>query len=69
MEGETLACGTGAVAGALIAASLGLVASPAAVLTKGGEKLIVSFLQDGARFTGIFLEGAATVICEGTLYL
>ncbi len=69
VEGETLACGTGAVAGALIASSLGLVSSPVEVLTRGGEKLIVSFRQEGGAFSEIFLEGAATVICEGSLFL
>ncbi len=69
VEAETLACGTGAVAGALIAASLGLVASPVEVSTHGGELLIVSFRQEAGAFSDIFLEGAASVICEGMLYV
>ena len=69
VEGETLACGTGAVASALVAASLGRVASPVEVVTKGGETLTISFAQDGESFNDIHLEGEAQVICEGTLYI
>ncbi len=69
VEGETLACGTGAVAAALIAASLGKAASPVTVTTRGGDKLVVTFHQDGEHFTDLHLEGEAQVACEGTLYL
>jgi len=68
VEGETLACGTGAVAAALIAASLGKAKSPVAVTTRGGDKLIVSFLRDGDEFHDLYLEGEARVVCEGSLY-
>ncbi len=69
VEGETLACGTGSVAAALVAGSLGLASSPVEVLTRGGEKLTVSFEQMKEGFTGIQLEGAAGIICEGMLYI
>lgn len=69
VEGETLACGTGSVAAALIAGSLGAVSSPVEVLTWGGEKLIVSFEREAETFNTIHLEGEARVICEGMLYL
>jgi len=69
VEGETLACGTGAVAAALIAASLDKVASPVTVTTRGGDRLIVSFTRNGDAFADLHLEGAAEVACEGTLYL
>jgi diaminopimelate epimerase len=69
VEGETLACGTGAVAGALIAERLGLVSAPVEVTTRSGEKLIVSFESDGGTFHNLRLEGNAEVICEGNLYL
>jgi diaminopimelate epimerase len=69
VEGETLACGTGAVAGALIAETLGLVSSPVEVTTKSGEKLVVSFKRQGELFTDLQLEGGAVVICEGMLYI
>jgi diaminopimelate epimerase len=69
VEGETLACGTGAVAAALIAAALRKASSPVTVTTQGGDKLIVSFGQDGENFTDLCLEGEATIVCEGTVYL
>jgi diaminopimelate epimerase len=69
VEGETLACGTGSVAAALIAGLLGAVLSPVEVLTQGGEKLIVSFERAGDKFSTIHLEGMAEVICEGNLFL
>jgi diaminopimelate epimerase len=69
VEGETLACGTGAVAAALIAASLGKVASPVTVTTRGGDRLIVSFTSTEDSFPDLHLEGAAEVACDGTLYL
>jgi diaminopimelate epimerase len=69
VEGETLACGTGAVASALIAAALRKTSSPVTVTTQGGDNLIVSFVQDGEEFRDLHLEGAAEVVCEGMLYL
>jgi len=69
VEGETLACGTGSVAAALIAGSLGAASSPVEVLTRGGEKLIISFERSGDEFNTIHLEGNAEVICEGTLFV
>jgi len=69
VEGETLACGTGAVAGAIIAGKLGLVSSPVEVTTKSGEKLTVSYERSGDQFTALHLEGNAKVICEGSVYL
>ncbi len=69
VEGETLACGTGAVAAALVAAALGKAKSPVTVTTRGGDKLIISFVQDGEEFTDLHLEGKAEVVCEGMLYL
>jgi diaminopimelate epimerase len=69
VEGETLACGTGSVAAALIAGALGAAFSPVDVLTWGGEKLSVSFERSADGFGAIYLEGKAAVICEGMLYI
>jgi len=69
VESETLACGTGSVAAALIAGSLGAASSPVEVLTRGGEKLAVSFERSGDGFNTIHLEGNAEVLCEGVLYV
>ncbi len=71
VEDETLACGTGAVAGALIAGLRGLVRSPVAVTTSGGEILTIHFTLTGnpaAPLTDVFLEGPAHVIYQGELH-
>jgi diaminopimelate epimerase len=69
VEDETLACGTGAVAAALIASRLGRAASPTTVHTRGGEALTVFFQPQGDGFTGVFLEGEALVVYQGELWV
>jgi diaminopimelate epimerase len=69
VEGETLACGTGSVAAALVAGALGAVVSPVEVLTWGGEKLVISFERTADEFGNIHLAGTAEVICEGVVYI
>ena len=69
VEDETLACGTGAVASALISASLDKVASPVSVHTRGGEILTVSFELHGDQITQVFLKGDALVVYQGELWL
>jgi diaminopimelate epimerase len=68
VEDETLACGTGAVAGALIAAANGLVDSPVAVETTGGEVLTIYFQRKGEGFERVFLEGDTRLVYEGNLW-
>ena len=68
VEDETLACGTGAVASALIGASKGLTSSPISLHPRGGEVLTVYFERKGSGFTNVFLEGDARVVYEGQLW-
>jgi diaminopimelate epimerase len=72
VEGETLACGTGAIASTLIAAARDRVKSPAEVRTRGGESLTVHFtLERGSATTGfdaVCLEGEARVAYEADLW-
>ena len=68
VEDETLACGTGAVASALIAAKKGFVDSPVEVQTSGGEILKIYFQPKGEGFDRVFLEGDARVVYEGELW-
>lgn len=64
VEGETLACGTGAVASALIAYKKGLIKEkPVEVYTKGGELLRVDFDEN---FEEVFLEGGVCKVFEGS---
>jgi diaminopimelate epimerase len=69
VEDETLACGTGAVASALIAARLGYAVSPVAVNTRGGEVLTVHFKLQSETFKEVLLEGEALVVCQGEIYV
>lgn len=73
VEDETLACGTGAVASAIVAALLGHVAPPVKVTTSGGDQLLIHFDAIGKAVNGqpeidkVFLEGPAIFIYEGRL--
>ncbi|MCX7770891.1 MAG: diaminopimelate epimerase [Proteobacteria bacterium] len=69
VEDETLACGTGASASALIFGYLNKVKSPVEVITTGGEKLYIYFSWENNTFKDVYLEGAVKIICEGNLYL
>ncbi len=69
VEDETLACGTGAVASALIAARLGQAASPVVVHTRGGEVLTVHFQPHAGAWRDIFLEGSTSVVYRGELWV
>ena len=68
VEDETMACGTGAVASALIAAANELADSPVAVETTGGEVLNIYFQRETEGFERVFLEGDTRVVCEGDLW-
>ena len=67
VEGETLACGTGAVAAALLASEHGLVKSPTEVVTRAGESLMVYYEKEGSVFKEVFLEGGAVIVYKGVL--
>jgi len=67
VEGETLACGTGTVASAIIAGLKGLVKSPVKVHTKGGEVLKVYFKKQKGHVKDIFLEGKAKMVFSGKI--
>ena len=68
VEGETLACGTGAVAAAIIAGLLGQVQPPVAVTTSGGEQLTIHYALAGQEINEVYLEGPANFIYEGRLH-
>jgi len=68
VEDETLACGTGAVASALVAAFKGLVKSPVSIQTRGGEVLTVYFEIEGGDVKEVFLEGDVHIIYEAEMW-
>ncbi len=67
VEDETLACGTGSIAGAVIAAHKGLCSSPVSVITRSGTRLTVYFTIKDDRYNDVRLEGDARLIYWGTL--
>jgi diaminopimelate epimerase len=67
VEDETLACGTGSVASALIAAEAEKMSSPVTVETRSGEKLKVYFEMAEGSFRNVYLEGAARLVFEGEI--
>ena len=68
VENETMACGTGAVAVALIAAVKGMADSPVRIVTSGNDQLSIIFdLKKGPAATNVFLKGPAHVIYNGEL--
>ena len=68
VEDETLACGTGAVASALMSSSRELVESPVDVKVKSGETLKIYFDKKDQSFEDIYLEGKANVVYEGRIW-
>ena len=59
VEGETLACGTGVSAAAMIASRVHGFTSPVKVLVQGGDTLEVSFESSGEGFADVRLNGPA----------
>ena len=69
VEDETLACGTGSVAVALIFALKTGVSNKINVYTKSGEVLKVYFKQEKNKFSEIWLEGRARIVYKGEYYV
>ena len=67
VEAETLACGTGAVAGACVGYLLGKVSPPVSVETGGGCTSVVDFKPGDGKVTDVYLQGDATFVYEGEL--
>ncbi len=66
VEAETLACGTGSVASAIIAHIEYGLRPPIRVRTHSGESLRVAFRSAGERITSVTLEGPAVTVFSGT---
>ncbi len=67
VEDETLACGTGCIASAIISAALGKTESPVVAHTRGGYPLKIYFELGSQGAKAVFLEGDARVIFKGYL--
>lgn len=67
VEGETLACGTGAVAAGILSAFHGHVRPPVRVRTRGGEVLTIHFDTEREGFGEVYLEGDTSWSCDGIM--
>jgi len=69
VEGETLACGTGVTASALVAARRHGFTAPVEVRVQGGETLTVDFQTVGDGFRSVHLTGPADFVFTGQFEL
>lgn len=67
VEDETLACGTGAVAAAIVTAFKFEAKSPVKVITKSGGSLYIYYKEINGKYSDIYLEGDARIIYKGEL--
>ncbi len=67
VENETLACGTGAIASALISSRQFKMNSPVDVKTRSGEYLTIHFTAKDNQFEDVYMEGNARIIYTGAL--
>ena len=65
VEGETLACGTGVTAAALIFSKLNGAQSPVSVRVRGGDTLQVGFERDDDGWKNVTLTGPADFVFDG----
>ena len=66
VETETLSCGTGVTASAIVAAYAFEMESPITIESRGGQ-LFVSFVKVGKSFSEIYLASRATKVFEGSI--
>jgi len=67
VENETLACGTGTVACAILHHLRTGHPAPVAVDVKSGDTLEINFTPDGGTFKDVTLTGPAEIVFQGTL--
>ena len=67
VEDETLACGTGSIASALIASLVGKTESPVTLIPQSRLNLMVHFQSDGKSFRDVYLQGDARAVYEGKI--
>jgi diaminopimelate epimerase len=67
VEDETYACGTGAVAAAIIGSIKFGVKPPISLHTKGGDELVVDFIADGSEIKNVSLTGPVKEVFKGEI--
>lgn len=69
VEDETLACGTGSTAAALIFALKNNLDNLIKVKTQSGEILKVTFQKENGEFIKVWLEGSVRIVYKGEYYV
>ena len=67
VEAETLSCGSGVVASAVVAGAERGQLAPVSVATRSGSALVVGFRLEGSLAHDVTLTGDARVVFEGLL--
>jgi diaminopimelate epimerase len=67
VEAETLACGTGAAAAAIMTTVWKLTSSPVSVVTRSGDRLAIHLDPADPGHGDIFMEGMASLVYRGQL--
>ena len=67
VEAETLACGTGSIACALISSRLWNMKPPITVVTQSNKKLVVNFTTKRQSIRNVTLSGPALVVFDGVV--
>jgi diaminopimelate epimerase len=67
VEDETLACGTGSIASALVCSIKLNWTSPITLLTRSAESLTIYFSENSGMFNDVYLEGDARIIYTARL--
>ena len=67
VEDETYACGTGAVAAAIIGNIKFGIKPPVSLHTKGGDELVVGFIVEGSDYKNVSLTGPVKKIFNGEI--
>ena len=69
VEAETLACGTGSVAAALLAYTTKKISVPIEIIPKSKEKLFVNFDVENSKVRNLSLTGPAKIVFTGEMKL
>jgi len=69
VEGETLACGTGVAASAIIASRVYHFKPPIKVRVLAGDELAVNFKEHDGGFSEVCLTGPAEFVFEGRIQI
>ncbi len=68
VERETLACGTGMAACAVVHSAIAVMEPPIAVSVRSGDRLTIDFRRkDGNTFTDVTLSGPAKFVFDGQI--